>query len=57
MINTDETAGPADEAQIERIVGSGAAGAIVLAGIATTIVIGLWFAFYLVVFSPRAAGL
>ena len=61
MINTDETAGHAQEAPIEtaieRIAGSGAAGAIVLAGIATTIVIGLWFAFYLVVFIPRAAGL
>ena len=61
MINTDETAGHADAAEvemhIERIVGSGAAGAIVLAGIATAVVIGLWFAFYLLVFSPRAAGL
>jgi hypothetical protein len=61
MINTDETAGHADEAQIEmeieRIVGSGAAGAVALAGIATAIVIGLWFAFYLLVFTPRVAGL
>ena len=57
MINTDETAGPADEAHIERIVGAGAAGAIVLAGIATGIVIGLWVVFYLLVFTPRAAGL
>ncbi len=57
MINTDETAGRADEAEIERIVGSGAAGAVLLAGIATGIVIGLWFLFYFLVFSPRAAGL
>ncbi|MDP9096843.1 MAG: hypothetical protein M3N26_09900 [Pseudomonadota bacterium] len=56
MINTDETTGRADEVEVERIVGSGAAGAVVLAGIATATVIGLWFLFYVVVFSPRAAG-
>lgn len=53
MINTDDTAAEED---VERIVHAGARGAVVLAGIATAIVIGLWFAFYLLVFTPRVAG-
>ncbi len=59
MINSDADPapgpGPQDEA-VDRIVRSGAGGAIVLAGIATAIVIALWFAFYLLVFVPRAAA-
>ncbi len=39
-----------------RIVRSGSRGAIVLAGIATAIVIAIWFAFYLLVFVPRATA-
>ncbi len=51
MINSEpEIAGPA-------AAGSGGRGAVVLAGIAVAIVIGLWFAFYLFVFTPRNAGL
>ncbi|WP_460904906.1 hypothetical protein [Paraburkholderia jirisanensis] len=41
------------EADIESIVQAGPAGAIVVAGTATTIVIALWFAFYFFVFLPR----
>jgi hypothetical protein len=41
------------EADIEGIVQAGPAGAIVVAGTATAIVIALWFAFYLFVFLPR----
>jgi hypothetical protein len=33
---------------------SGATGAVVLAGLATAIVVAIWFAFYLLVFVPRA---
>ena len=58
MINSEvETldAAAQDEAA-RRIVRSGALGAIALAGIASVIVIAIWFAFYLLVFSPRAAG-
>lgn len=40
---------------VERIVASGPRGAIVLAGIATLIVVAIWFAFYFLVFVPRAA--
>ena len=36
------------------ILRSGAKGAVVLAGLATAIVVVIWFAFYLLVFLPRA---
>jgi hypothetical protein len=48
---------PGDEArdaEIETIVESGPHGAITVAGIATFLVVAMWFAFYLFVFSPRA---
>jgi hypothetical protein len=38
---------------IDAIVRSGPRGAVAVAGIATAIVIALWFAFYLLVFLPR----
>jgi hypothetical protein len=38
---------------IDEIVRSGPRGAIAVAGIATAIVIALWFAFYFMVFLPR----
>ena len=42
------------DAAIETIVESGPHGAIALAGVATFLVVAMWFAFYLFVFSPRA---
>ncbi len=45
---------PEDES-IDAIVRSGPRGAVAVAGIATAIVIALWFAFYLLVFLPRSA--
>jgi hypothetical protein len=51
MINSEHDSG--DEA-LEPILRSGSRGAMILAGIATAIVIGLWLAFYLFVFMPRA---
>jgi len=54
MINSDHEA-QADEAALAPILQTGARGALMLAGIATAIVIGLWLAFYLFVFVPRAA--
>jgi hypothetical protein len=54
MINSEHDA-EADEAALEPILQSGARGAVMLAGIATAVVIGLWFAFYLFVFLPRAS--
>jgi len=51
MINS-----PTDDVDedVERIVAAGPRGTIVLAGIATLIVVAIWFAFYLLVFVPRA---
>ena len=54
MINSDHEA-QLDDAALEPILRSGARGAMMLAGIATAIVIGLWLAFYLFVFLPRTA--
>lgn len=44
-----------EDARIDEIVRSGPRGAVVVAGIATAIVIALWFAFYLMVFLPRGS--
>jgi hypothetical protein len=43
-----------EDESVDAIVRSGPAGAIAVAGIATAVVIGLWFAFYLLVFLPRS---
>ena len=42
------------DADIEAIVARGPRGAIAVAGIATFLVVAIWFAFYLLVFTPRA---
>jgi hypothetical protein len=44
-----------EDARIDEIVRSGPKGAVVVAGIATAIVIALWFAFYFLVFLPRGS--
>ena len=44
------------DADIEAIVANGPRGAIAVAGIATFLVVAIWFAFYLFVFTPRAIG-
>jgi hypothetical protein len=58
MLNSDPTpdngASPQDEAAVNAILRSGAIGAVLLAGLATAIVLAIWFAFYLAVFLPRA---
>ncbi len=41
---------------LNRAMGSGPLGAVVLAGIATAIVVAIWFVFYLFVFIPRAVS-
>jgi hypothetical protein len=53
MFQSDQ-AGDTDAEAAERIVMAGAGGAITLAGVATAIVLALWFAFYFLVFVPRA---
>jgi hypothetical protein len=57
MINSDlpdEIANNADD-RVNRIVAEGPGGALAIAGIATAIVVAIWFAFYLFVFLPRGA--
>lgn len=48
--------GSTEEASVQRIARSGSIGAVALAGCATLVVIALWFAFYLLVFVPRAGS-
>ncbi len=43
-----------DEERVDAIVRSGPGGAVAVAGVATAVVIALWFAFYLFVFLPRS---
>jgi len=45
-----------DDIAVQRIVQSGARGALALVAIATIVVIGTWFAFYLLVFLPRVVA-
>jgi hypothetical protein len=59
MLNSDPATGDGDtsaqqDADVNAILRSGATGAVVLAGLATAIVVAIWFAFYLLVFVPRA---
>ena len=67
MINSDPAAGHSgasaqqDEdvqgGDVDAILRSGARGAVVRAGLATAIVVAIWFVFYLVIFVPRAVTL
>jgi hypothetical protein len=57
MINSSSpqsSASVSEDESVDAIVRSGPAGAIAVAGIATAVVIALWFAFYLLVFLPRS---
>ncbi|HEV2099068.1 MAG TPA: hypothetical protein VGR45_09100 [Stellaceae bacterium] len=61
MVNSDIASGDDDaidrqDAAVNEIVRSGVRGAAVLAGLATLIVVAIWFAFYLLVFVPRAVA-
>lgn len=57
IVSPDAPSSPEAEeariAEIDGIVRSGPHGAIAVAGVATGIVIALWFAFYFLVFLPR----
>ena len=59
MINSEPTTDDDDatkqrDATVNAISLSGAKGAVALAGLATAIVVAIWFAFYALVFVPRA---
>jgi hypothetical protein len=56
IISRDAPSSPeTEDARIDEIVRSGPHGAVVVAGIATAIVIALWFMFYFMVFLPRGS--
>jgi hypothetical protein len=58
MINSPSPPAAASESEndsVDAIVRAGPRGAVAVAGIATAIVIALWFAFYWLVFLPRGA--
>jgi hypothetical protein len=56
IISQDAPSSPeTEDARIDEIVRSGPRGAIVVAGIASAIVVALWFAFYFMVFLPRGS--
>ncbi|WP_181969797.1 hypothetical protein [Paraburkholderia sp. DHOC27] len=46
------TASPSDD-EVSRVVAAGPHGAVAVAGVATLIVVAIWFAFYFLVFLPR----
>ncbi len=50
--SSDKTA---EDESVHLVVRSGPTGAIAVAGIATGIVVVLWFAFYLLVYLPRGS--
>lgn len=58
MINTDtpDRDPSVHDARVDAIVASGPHGAIVVAGIATFVVVALWMLFYWLVFLPRGAA-
>jgi hypothetical protein len=58
MINSSSSPdAPASQSDsVDAIVRAGPRGAVAVAGIATAVVIALWFAFYLFVFLPRAVS-
>ena len=48
-------AGAAEQARIDEIVERGPSGAFAVAGVATAIVVLIWFAFYVFAYLPRGA--
>ena len=55
MNASERKAREASDAEVEAIVSRGPTGAFALAGIATAIVVVIYFAFYFVVYLPRGA--
>ena len=55
MLNTDpQQTRTGDDETVHAIMRSGSLGALVLAALATTILVAIWLAFYFLVFMPRA---
>ena len=55
MLNSEPIETSTDDT-IEGRASSRAVGAIAVAGLATSVVVAIWFAFYLLVFVPRAGA-
>ena len=55
-VTEDPEAARRQDAEVNKILRAGPIGAIALAGLATIIVMLIWFAFYLLVFMPRAGA-
>jgi len=51
----DRHATEASDARVDEIVSRGPAGAFAVAGIATAIVVAIYFAFYFFIYLPRGA--
>jgi len=51
--NDTHSAAPPTGEEVERVVAAGPHGAIAVAGVATLIVMAIWFGFYFLVFLPR----
>ena len=49
------TSAQGEDQSVDAIVRSGPHGALAVAGVATAIVVALWFGFYFLVFLPRSA--
>jgi len=54
--NPEDQRPESDQAAVERVAQTGARGALALVTIATLVVVGTWFAFYLLVFLPRGVA-
>jgi hypothetical protein len=54
MITPDDQIEPPTDEAVDVALQSGARGAVALAGLSTAIVVAIWFAFYFLVFMPRA---
>ncbi|ASL43598.1 hypothetical protein bAD24_I08910 [Burkholderia sp. AD24] len=51
--NDTRSGAPPTDDEVERVVAAGPHGAIAVAGVATLIVMAIWFGFYFFVFLPR----
>jgi hypothetical protein len=58
MINSPSppAASGSEHDSVDAIARAGPRGALAVAGVATAIVVALWFAFYWLVFLPRSTG-
>jgi hypothetical protein len=54
-VEPDRPARHAEDDEVDAIVGRGPSGAFAVAGIATAIVVALYFGFYFFVYLPRGA--